>query len=109
VVGSSSKRAFSDALTEAGVDVKSATAELKQDLGRAIGELLANAQRAGTVRRDVGVPELMALLGGAFHAAERGTACSETVCRVLDIIFNGLRVAGAKGKRPQRKTHPSRG
>jgi len=42
VAGSSSKRAFADALAEAGVDLTSATAELKQELGRAIGTLLAN-------------------------------------------------------------------
>lgn len=95
VAGSSSKRAFSDALAEAGVDLKSATAELKQELGRKIGTLLANAQRVGTVRRDVGVPELMALMSGAFHAAEHGTDCNETVCRVLGIIFDGLRAERA--------------
>ena len=98
VAGSSSKRAFADALAEAGVDLTSATAELKQELGRVIGTLLSNAQRAGTVRKDVGVPELMALMSGAFHAAERGTDCSATACRVLDIIFDGLR-AGPPQKR----------
>jgi AcrR family transcriptional regulator len=109
VAGSPSKRAFSDALAEAGVDLKSATAELKQELGRAIGKLLSNAQRAGTVRKDVGVPELMALMSGAFHAAEHGTDCSETACRVLDIIFDGLRAEGAKERRSPRKGRTPRG
>jgi AcrR family transcriptional regulator len=95
----SSKRAFSDALAEAGVDMTSATAEVKQELGRAIGKLLANAQRLGTVRKDVGVPELMALMSGAFHAAEHGTDCNETAGRVLGIIFDGLRPQNSRARR----------
>src|SRR6201999_3333178 len=41
---SSQKKAFAEALAEAGVDVRGATAETKKELGRAIGKLLANAQ-----------------------------------------------------------------
>jgi AcrR family transcriptional regulator len=92
---SSSKKVFADALAEAGVDVKNATSEIKKELGRAIGTLLCNAQRAGTVRRDVEVPELMALMAGAFHAAEHATECRHTAARVLAIIFDGLRPEGA--------------
>jgi AcrR family transcriptional regulator len=97
---SSSKKAFADALAEAGVDVKSAVSEPKKELGRAVGVLLANAQRAGTVRPDVGVAELMALMAGALHAAEHVTDSRETVRRVLGIIFDGLRPAGAARPQP---------
>jgi AcrR family transcriptional regulator len=99
IAGHSSKRAFSDALADAGVDMKSTTAEVKQELGRAIGKLLANAQRLGTVRKDMGVPELMALMSGAFHAAEHGTDCNETAGRVLGIIFDGLRPQTSRARR----------
>jgi hypothetical protein len=38
---------------------------------RVIEELLTRAQRAGSVRGDLGMPELRALLGAASMAAER--------------------------------------
>ena len=99
---SSSKKAFADALAAAGIDVRGATLETKQELGRAIGKLLANAQKAGTVRKDVAVPELMALMAGAFHAAEHATNSRETAMRALGIIFDGLRPEGAARPRPRR-------
>lgn len=106
VAGTSSKRAFSNALAEAGIDVTSKSAEIKAELGQAIGKLLANAQRAGTVRKDVNLPDLMALMAGAFHAAEHGTACNETACRVLGIIFDGLRPPPEKAPRKGRAPRP---
>jgi AcrR family transcriptional regulator len=99
---SSSKKAFADALAAAGIDVRGATLETKRELGRAIGKLLANAQKAGTVRKDVAVPELMALMAGAFHAAEHATNSRETAMRALGIIFDGLRPEGAARPRPRR-------
>jgi hypothetical protein len=104
---SSSKKAFSDALAEAGVDVRGATLETKKELGRAISKLLTNAQRAGTVRRDVQVPELMALMAGAFHAAEHATNSREVATRALGIIFDGLRPEGAARPRPRRAAKPA--
>jgi AcrR family transcriptional regulator len=106
---SSSKKAFSDALAEAGVDVRGATLETKKELGRAIGKLLANAQRAGTVRVDVQVPELMALMAGAFHAAEHATNSREVATRALGIIFDGLRPEGAPRPRARRRTKAAPG
>ena len=100
---SSSKKAFADALAAAGVDVRGATLETKKELGRAIGKLLANAQKAGTVRKDVEVPELMALMAGAFHAVEHATNSRETAMRALAIIFDGLRPEGAA--RPRRRAN----
>jgi AcrR family transcriptional regulator len=96
------KKAYWEALAAAGVDVKGATFETKKALGIAIGKLLVNAQRAGTVRKDVGVAELMALMAGASHAAEHATACSETATRALQIIFDGLRPEGAARPRTRR-------
>jgi AcrR family transcriptional regulator len=101
---SSSKKAFSDALAAAGVDVRGATQETKKELGNAISKLLSNAQRAGTVRKDVQVPELMALMAGAFHAAEHATNSREVATRALAIIFDGLRPEGAARPRVRRLT-----
>jgi len=96
---SSSKKAYSETLAAAGVDVRGATLETKKALGAAIGKLLTSAQRAGTVRKDVGVAELMALMAGASHAAEHATNSREIATRALQIIFDGLRPEGAA--RPQ--------
>ncbi|HEX3595775.1 MAG TPA: helix-turn-helix domain-containing protein [Polyangiaceae bacterium] len=101
---SSSKKAFSEALAAAGVDVRGATLETKRDLGNAVNKLLCNAQRAGTVRKDVQVPELMALMAGASHAAEHATNSHEVATRALAIIFDGLRPAGAARPRVRRFT-----
>jgi AcrR family transcriptional regulator len=99
---SQSKKAYWEALAAAGVDVKGATLETKKALGAAIGKLLVNAQRAGTVRKDVGVAELMALMAGASHAAEHATDCREIATRALQIIFDGLRPEGAARPRARR-------
>jgi hypothetical protein len=99
---SSSKKAYSEALAAAGVDVRGATLETKKELGAAIGKLLASAQRAGTVRKDVGVAELMALMAGASHAAEHATNSKEVAARTLEIIFDGLRPEGAARPRVRR-------
>ncbi len=92
---SSKKKAYAEALAAAGVDVRGATLETKKELGAAIGKLLTSAQRAGTVRKDVGVAELMALMAGASHAAEHATNSCEVATRALEIIFDGLRPIGA--------------
>ncbi len=98
----SSKKAYADALAAAGVDVRGATHETKKELGAAISKLLASAQRAGTVRKDVQVPELMALMAGAFHAAEHATNSHDIATRALGIIFDGLRPEGAARPRARR-------
>jgi AcrR family transcriptional regulator len=88
---SSTKIAFVDALAGAGVDVGNAIAEVGHDLRQAVGRLLARAQRAGALRDDVGVTELIALLAGTSRAAEYAGWDSKTTARTLAIIFDGLR------------------
>jgi len=92
---SSKKKAYAEALAAAGIDVRGATLETKKELGAAIGKLLTSAQRAGTVRKDIGIAELMALMAGASHAAEHATNSREVATRALEIIFDGLRPVGA--------------
>lgn len=85
------KNAISAALAEAGVDVAETTAETGQDLKRALATLLARAQEAGTVRPDVGLPEVMTLLVGASQAAEHVGGDSGVRDRALAVVFDGLR------------------
>jgi AcrR family transcriptional regulator len=92
VVGhAATKNAFSAALTEAGVDVSEATAEVGQELKRALATLLTGAQENGTVRRDVGLPEVMTLLVGASRAAEHAGADQNVRIRALTVVLDGLR------------------
>jgi hypothetical protein len=58
--------------------------------------LLASAQRAGAIRADAALPEVMALLTGTCQAAVRAGWDAELQQRTLTIIFDGLRPAGSR-------------
>src|SRR4029453_7782396 len=82
------KLAFVDALAVAGVDViQHATASpVGQELLGAITTLLTRAQRAGTVRDDIGVTELIALLIGTSRAVEHAGFDSDVQARILAVV-----------------------
>ena len=88
---SPTKNAFADALTEAGVDVRSAASEAGQDVLRALAGLLDRAQQAGAVRADVRAPEVIALLIGAPRAAEYVGPDDALRARTLAVFLDGLR------------------
>jgi AcrR family transcriptional regulator len=90
---SATKLAFADALAAAGVDVERALAESGRDLRRSLGGLLERAQRAGAVRDDVGVDELIALLVGASRAARHAGQDPGVRARTVAVAFDGLRPA----------------
>jgi len=71
------KRDLVDALAGAGRDLKGSRPN--QELQEAAGELLERAQRAGVVRTDVGVVDVLALVG--------------SVCAVPDATRRGLLVS----------------
>ncbi|MBV9121242.1 MAG: TetR/AcrR family transcriptional regulator [Chloroflexi bacterium] len=58
-------------LASAGVDVQAAKAGASAELWQAVEVLLRQAQEAGTVRRDMSVADLMALLTGTCQAASQ--------------------------------------
>ena len=91
------KMALVDALAAAGVDViQHATASpVGQELLGAIGTLLTRAQRAGTVRDDIGVTELIALLVGTSRAVEHARFDPDVRARTLAVVFDGLRPPNA--------------
>jgi AcrR family transcriptional regulator len=60
-------------------------------LRQSIEELLAGAQRAGTVRGDVRTPEVIALLAGICQANLQTGWEPELRDRTLAIVFDGLR------------------
>ena len=93
---SATKNAFADALAEAGVDVKHTASQVGQELLRAIDTLLTRAQRAGAVREDVRVTELMALLVGTSRAMEHAGWDADVQARTLRVVFDGLRPASSR-------------
>jgi AcrR family transcriptional regulator len=88
------KHALADALADAGVNVKaveSCHARVVGDLHRAVDALLTRAQRAGAVRDDIRLRELIALLIGASRAAEHAAQDPDLQTRTLAVVFDGLR------------------
>lgn len=78
-----------DALAGYGVDLEAAAPGAEASFLAMLGELLTAAQRAGTVRSDVGVMEVKALLVVCKAAQHYGDDVS---VRVTDVIADGLRV-----------------
>lgn len=107
VMHSGAKIAVADALTAAGIDVRAASANEAHELAEALTVLLVRTQQSGSVRTDVGLPELIALLVGASRAAEHASD-DETRTRVVRIILDGLRpteTARSGGRSPAPANH----
>jgi hypothetical protein len=71
-------------------------AQRRDDLHEAIAELVARAQKAGELRKDVAssdVPMLMCSIGRASRPGEPGPSDWE---RLLAIVLDGLRAPGKK-------------
>lgn len=91
------KRDLADALALAGVDLESLHAERFAELQARLGRLLARAQEAGAVRKDVGVHEVIALVSGACKATDAsGRSCA--VAPLLAVVCDGLRSRGSAGR-----------
>jgi AcrR family transcriptional regulator len=91
VADAEAKAELIDALVGAGVEVRTAVAATAADLHHEIALLLARAQQDGTVRREVGIAELMALLGGVLLALRRPADPGIDARRALAILHDGLR------------------
>ncbi|MUL81803.1 MULTISPECIES: TetR/AcrR family transcriptional regulator [unclassified Mycolicibacterium] len=85
-------RGLVDALAGLGIDVNSVAPEAEAEFLGMLGDLLAAAQRAGTVRSDVTVPDVKALLVGCQAMQSYNADVAE---RVTDVVFDGLRAARA--------------
>ncbi|MDP9168388.1 MAG: TetR/AcrR family transcriptional regulator [Actinomycetota bacterium] len=80
-----------DALAGYGMDVAAATSEAEAAFLAVLGELLTAAQDAGTMRADVGVPEVKALLVVCKSSQDYGPGVAD---RVTQVIADGLRPRG---------------
>lgn len=79
-----------DALAGYGIDLESAAPGADAAFRSVLGELLMAAQRAGTARDDVGVPEVKALLLVCKSTQGYGQDVSD---RVAGVIEDGLRTS----------------
>ncbi|MGB3483235.1 MAG: helix-turn-helix domain-containing protein [Mycobacterium sp.] len=77
-----------DALAGYGIDLETAAPGAEADFLALISDLLSAAEQAGTVRADVGVPEIKALLGVCKSARLYGDGVPD---RVAAVIEDGLR------------------
>ncbi|GGV22321.1 TetR family transcriptional regulator [Streptomyces filipinensis] len=88
---SAGKAEFTRALAAAGVDVHASLQESTTVMRAQLAELLAAAQRAGAVRPELGLPELIALIVGTGTATEQLATDPVARERVFDVVFGGLR------------------
>jgi AcrR family transcriptional regulator len=88
---SETSMAIKDALAGACFDVAATAAGAIRDLERAVDRLLVRAQEAGAVRLDVGVDELLALVGSACYASRPAGAGAVSPHTLVRIICDGLR------------------
>ena len=81
-------RGLADALAGVGIDIKDTVPEAEEAFLGLLGDLLRAAQKAGTVRRDVEVPDVKAIVVGcqAMQAYRPDTAE-----RLTEVVLDGLR------------------
>jgi AcrR family transcriptional regulator len=86
-----SNRALAEALSGVGIDVHARLATARDQLNKALAQLLHEAQRTGAVRPDVTAAELLGLLGAVHQVAERLGDDPRATRHLLSIICDGLR------------------
>jgi AcrR family transcriptional regulator len=83
-------RGLADALAGLGIDVKAAMPEAEGEFLGMLGDLLRAAQKAGTVRRDVDVPDVKAILVGLQAMQSYNDDAAQ---RLTDVVLDGLRAS----------------
>lgn len=90
-----SKRDLVEALASAGIHLRLGEAPMLRALTDVLAELLRRAQLAGSVRRDISVDDVMAVLIGAAYAICHSGADAKQTRRLLAIMHDGLRATSA--------------
>jgi AcrR family transcriptional regulator len=78
------------AFADAGVEFAELAAPAKQELDEAVSNLLVEAQRAGSVRKDVTAPIVLALIGASCMASKNPHP-GATNSDMLRVVLDGLR------------------
>jgi AcrR family transcriptional regulator len=89
VAQAAAKKSVVDLLAEAGITLD--VAKPVQALREAIGSLLTGAQRAGAVRQEIQLDEVMALLTATSQAALRAGWSPDLQHRTLNVVHAGFR------------------
>ena len=85
------KRNLVDAMAGSGIDVSVPGSSASVELREAVGELLTLAQKAGSVRGDVGVTDILALVASTIIATQRQSGDAGLSERVFTVLCDGLR------------------
>ncbi len=81
-------RGLADSLAGVGIDIESAMPAVEEDFLRLLGDLLRAGQKAGTVRRDVDVPDVKAILSGCLAMQSTNPDAAD---RLTEVVLDGLR------------------
>jgi len=85
-----------DAIAHAGTEVQATVDATSADLRRTLGHLLTRAQSAGTIRADIGIADLMALLSGLLLALRHRANAGADPHLALRVLCDGLRARSAR-------------
>jgi AcrR family transcriptional regulator len=89
------KRDLTDALAEAGVDIKAEMAvmggDVMAELQDNVQKLIDRAQKSGAIRGDVSAAELFGLIAGSCMAGHQHGMDHDAQKRMLSVVFDGLR------------------
>jgi AcrR family transcriptional regulator len=88
---SSEKKALYEVISAAGLDPTAGMDDVVRDMRNAIEKLLRRAQEAGTIRQDLEMPEVFALMTATAMAAESAAWDQELRTRTLAVVFDGMR------------------
>lgn len=84
-------RALADVLVGGGFDIEAAAARSEYDIMGALHDLLAAAQRTGSVRPDIDTADVKALIAGCI-ARERDQADEAARQRMIAVVCAGLAI-----------------
>jgi AcrR family transcriptional regulator len=87
----SAKRDLFDALTSAGIDIKSRCSALVDEMMRNLAQLLNRAVTAGAVRDDLSAQEIINLVIGTCHAGAESGIDEAGLQRMVGVVIDGLR------------------
>jgi AcrR family transcriptional regulator len=91
----SAKRDLFEALSSAGIDIKSQCFEMMDEMKRNIDTLRRRAVAAGAIRADVSTDEMVGLVIGACQVGGHTGADDESLQRMVKIVCDGLRTPDA--------------
>ena len=91
----SAKHDLFDALSSAGIDIKSSCSEMVDEMKRNIDVLVQRAVVARSVRSDVSTDEMIGLVVGVCRSGGHTRYDDATVQRMVGIVCDGLRPPGS--------------